>query len=139
MNLLLTGVYGFICSNLCNLCHNKFNKIVGIDKVSYCSMPDNIKVDFEFIKGDICNFDLVYSILEKYQIDIIIHMAAQTHVDISFENSLEFTRDNIVGTHTLLEATRKYMKDYNFKKFVYMSTDEVYGSKEEIFLRYLRN
>ena len=68
--------------------------------------------------------DLIKHILKEYNIDTIIHFAAQSHVDNSFSNSMQYTQDNIVGTHTLLEASRLYG---NIKRFIHVSTDEVYG------------
>jgi dTDP-glucose 4,6-dehydratase len=73
----------------------------------------------------LCSYDLVYHIITSYKIDYVIHFAAQSHVQNSFEDALQYTKDNIVGTHNLLEAVRKYGK---IKKFIHVSTDEVYGS-----------
>jgi UDP-glucose 4,6-dehydratase len=72
----------------------------------------------------LCSYDLVYHIITSYKIDYVIHFAAQSHVQNSFEDALQYTKDNIVGTHNLLEAVRKYGK---IKKFIHVSTDEVYG------------
>src|SRR5699024_10296943 len=77
--------------------------------------------------GDICSADLVSFILTEYSVDTVIHLAAQTHVDESFKNSLQFTHDNVLGTHSLIEACRVYGK---VKKFIHMSTDEVYGEAD---------
>lgn len=74
--------------------------------------------------GNIGDFQLVSSILRDYNIDTVINFAAQTHIDNSFINPLEFTEDNIVGSHVLIEAVRLYGK---IKKFIHISTDEVYG------------
>lgn len=134
---LVTGGYGFIGSEVVNRIFTQFpqaEKLVLFDRVDYNSRPENINPEvrqdgrFKFVKGDICSYDLILHVLEEYQIDTIIHMAAQTHVDISFTNSLQFTRDNVMGTHTLLEACRQYGK---LNRFVHMSTDEVYGEAEE--------
>jgi UDP-glucose 4,6-dehydratase len=76
------------------------------------------------VEGNINSADLVKHILQYYQIDHVIHFAAQSHVQTSFDDSLQFTSDNIVGTHVLLECCRKYGK---IKKFIHVSTDEVYG------------
>lgn len=135
--VLLTGGFGFIGSEVANQLFGAYpllEKLVLLDRLDYNSQQDNVLPEvksssrFQFVKGDICSFDLVSFLLEKYQIDLVIHIAAQTHVDQSFENSLKFTRDNIVGTHTLLEACRKYG---SIKRFVHMSTDEVYGEADE--------
>jgi dTDP-glucose 4,6-dehydratase len=76
------------------------------------------------MKGNLCSFDLISNVLEIYDIDTVIHFAAQSHVQNSFDNALQYTHDNVVGTHTLLEACRKYGK---IQKFIHISTDEVYG------------
>lgn len=132
-NILITGGFGFIGSELVNISFGYINTIenlVVLDKIDYCSRENNISPHvrndprFSFIKGNLCDYDLIKSILEKYSIDIVIHMAAQSHVDKSFNNPIQFTTDNIVGTHTLLEVCRKYNK---LQKFIHMSTDEVYG------------
>jgi dTDP-D-glucose 4,6-dehydratase len=129
-NLLVTGGYGFIGSQVVNVALSDYevDKLVVIDILDYCSREANVKFKhdprFAFVKGDICNVDLVQEVLEHYNIDTVIHMAAQSHVDLSFVNPLQFTQDNILGTHNLLEACRKYNK---IERFVYMSTDEVYG------------
>jgi UDP-glucose 4,6-dehydratase len=79
---------------------------------------------YKLIKGNLCSYDLVYHIICNYNIEYIIHFAAQSHVQNSFEDAIQYTKDNIVGTHNLLEAVRKYGK---IKKFIHVSTDEVYG------------
>jgi UDP-glucose 4,6-dehydratase len=79
---------------------------------------------YKLIKGNLCSYDLVYHIVNDYNIDCIIHFAAQSHVQNSFDDALQYTKDNIVGTHNLLEVCRKYGK---IKRFVHVSTDEVYG------------
>jgi dTDP-glucose 4,6-dehydratase len=135
MRLLITGGCGFIGSELVNRCYQQldFNKIIIIDRLDYCSRKTNILEeiwndnDVHFVKGDLCNYDLLIHLLEIHQIDYVINMAAQTHVDRSFTNSLQFTRDNVLGLHTLIEACRQYGK---IKKFVHMSTDEVYGENK---------
>jgi dTDP-glucose 4,6-dehydratase len=130
-NLLVTGGCGFIGSNFIN---NIFTicdyKIYNLDAMYYCASENNIKEEirnserYKLIKGNLCSFDLMLHILDTYQIDTVIHFAAQSHVQNSFEDSLKYTNDNILGTHTLLEASRKYGK---IQKFIHISTDEVYG------------
>ncbi len=142
MNILITGGGGFIGSNFINqlyeeLLSNQNNNfhIYNIDALYYCASENNINENvrksqnYKFIKGNITSFDLITHILNSYKINIIIHFAAQSHVDNSFENSLQYTQDNILGTHTLLEATRKYMNENPeyFQRFIHISTDEVYG------------
>ena len=127
-HILVTGGCGFIASNFINHLLKKYNnvKIYNIDILNYCADENNIipHQNYKFIKGDICSFDLISFILNEYQIDTIMHFAAQSHVDNSFGKSLDFTRDNVLGTHNLLECSRIYG---NIKRFIHVSTDEVYG------------
>jgi dTDP-glucose 4,6-dehydratase len=129
-NLLITGGCGFIGSNFINYYFpkNKFNKIVNIDAMYYCASKDNIDKDIQnnsnyvFIEGNLCNYDIP-SLLSTYNITHIIHFAAQSHVQNSFNDSIQFTYDNVLGTHKLINAC----KHHNVQKFVHVSTDEVYG------------
>lgn len=131
-NLLVTGGCGFIGSNFINyyFYENKEVNIYNLDAMYYCANEKNIKEvirnsdRYKLIKGNLCSFDLLNHILEAYNIDTIIHFAAQSHVQDSFSDSFKYTRDNILGTHTLLEAARLYNK---INKFIHISTDEVYG------------
>ena len=131
-NLLITGGCGFIGSNFIN---NYFFKntevnIYNLDAMYYCASENNVKEEirnnnrYKFIKGNLLSYDLIYYILNTYNIDAVIHFAAQSHVQNSFSDALQYTQDNIVGTHTLLEASRNYGK---IKRFIHVSTDEVYG------------
>ena len=132
MKLLVTGGCGFIGSNFINyyFYKNVDAHIVNLDAMYYCANKNNIKSEiqqsnrYNMIKGNLCSYDLIRHILETFQIDTIIHFAAQSHVQNSFDDSLQYTNDNIVGTHTLLEASRIYGK---ILKFIHISTDEVYG------------
>lgn len=125
--MLVTGGLGFIGSNFVNRQIGAYN-ITVLDKVDECSNLKNVDMDqITFVKGDICDVDLVNLILVTYNIDTIVHFAAETHVDKSFGNSLRFTNSNILGTHTLLECARHYGK---LKLFLHISTDEVYGSSD---------
>jgi dTDP-glucose 4,6-dehydratase len=96
----------------------------------YCASENNVdehirKSDrYKLIKGNLCSFELISSTLDLYNIDTVIHFAAQSHVQNSFDDALQYTNDNVVGTHTLLEACRKYGK---IQRFIHISTDEVYG------------
>jgi len=130
-NLLITGGCGFIGSNFINYIFDRTNyNIINLDAMYYCASENNIKEAirnnsrYKLIKGNLCSYDLVRHIINDYQIDYVIHFAAQSHVQNSFEDSLQYTKDNIEGTHTLLEVCRKYK---NIKKFIHVSTDEVYG------------
>jgi dTDP-glucose 4,6-dehydratase len=132
VNLLVTGGCGFIGSNFINYYFpkKKINKLVNIDAMYYCANEKNITEDIRlnekyiFKKGNLCNNELVSKILNEHNITHVIHFAAQSHVQNSFEDSIKFTNDNIVGTHTLLECCRKHGK---LQRFIHVSTDEVYG------------
>ena len=130
-NLLVTGGCGFIGSNFINYIatKNKYN-IINYDAMYYAADKNNINqsvresVQYTLVEGNLCSEDLVKFVLETYKIDMIIHFAAQSHVQLSFDDSLQFTKDNILGTHILLECARKYGK---IERFIHVSTDEVYG------------
>ena len=132
MNLLVTGCCGFIGSNFVNYYFKKNPdvNIVNLDAMYYCASEQNINPDirnsvrYHLVKGNLCSYDLIINILNIYQIDTVVHFAAQSHVQNSFDNALQYTNDNVVGTHTLLEACRKYGK---IVRFIHISTDEVYG------------
>lgn len=133
-NILITGGAGFIASHVVIHFVKKYPqyKIVNLDKLDYCSSLANLKEienapNYKFVKGNICSSDFINYILKSEEIDTILHFAAQTHVDNSFGNSFQFTENNILGTHTLLEAS----KVHSIKRFVHVSTDEVYGEIEE--------
>ena len=81
--------------------------------------------NYKFVHGNICSSDLVSYVLQAEKIDTIMHFAAQTHVDNSFGNSFQFTQNNILGTHVLLESA----KVVGIKRFIHVSTDEVYGEQ----------
>jgi dTDP-glucose 4,6-dehydratase len=131
-NILITGGCGFIGSNFINYYFPKknFTTLVNLDIMYYCASETNIKQEIRddpayiFIKGDLCDSKLMTKMLKENNITHVIHFAAQSHVQNSFEDSIKFTHDNILGTHTLLEACRKYAK---IQKFIHVSTDEVYG------------
>jgi dTDP-glucose 4,6-dehydratase len=135
MSILITGGCGFIGSNYINSLlqsnlfnNNEFDYVINIDKLDYCSNKYNVNSNdsnkYIFIEGSICNKELLKGIFDKYNIEYILHFAAQTHVDNSFDNSINYTIDNILGTHQLIECSRLYG---NIKKFIHISTDEVYG------------
>ena len=131
-NLLVTGGCGFIGSNFINYYFHKNPDvtIINLDAMYYCADENNVSEEirnsdrYKLIKGNLCSFDLLNHILSNFSIDTVIHFAAQSHVQNSFSDSFRYTNDNILGTHTLLEASRIYGK---IKKFIHISTDEVYG------------
>jgi len=129
-NILITGGAGFIASHVISRFVRNYPhyNIYNLDKLDYCaSKLNNSDVEglpnYKFIRGDILAQDLIFFILTEYKIDTILHFAAQTHVDNSFGNSCEFTKNNVMGTHVLLECCR--IK--GIKRFIHVSTDEVYG------------
>lgn len=131
-NILITGGAGFIASHVVILLVKKYPnlKIVNFDKLDYCSCLSNLDEiknypNYKFVKGNICSSDLVNYVLQTEEIDTIMHFAAQTHVDNSFGNSFQFTENNIMGTHVMLESA----KVAGIKRFVHVSTDEVYGEQ----------
>ena len=132
-NVLITGAAGFIGANFAEYFANKYPNynIVVLDKLTYAGNLDNLKKIMDkitFIKGDICDYDLILDILKKYNINGIIHFAAETHVDNSIKDPFIFTHTNVIGTHTLLEAAKNVWGEGSNNKFVHISTDEVYGS-----------
>jgi dTDP-glucose 4,6-dehydratase len=136
MNLLVTGGCGFIGSNFINYIAKEYPNyfIVNIDALYYCASELNVNIEtresfnYRFIKCNLRDFDFLAHILEKYHITHIVHFAAQSHVQNSFDDSLVYTLDNVVGTHTLLECCRIYQqKNKKLVKIIHVSTDEVYG------------
>jgi len=103
-----------------------------LDKMDYCSSEKNITLEdrskYTFYRGNINDTKLVMDIFNKHKIDTVIHFAAQSHVDNSFGNSVTFTVDNVMGTHNLLETVRAYGK---IRRFIHISTDEVYGEVDD--------
>ena len=134
-NILVTGGCGFIGSNFINYAVGKYPQynFVNIDAMYYCASHENIEEsvrnskNYKFVEGKIQDLSLIKYILKTENIAHIIHFAAQSHVDNSFENSLQYTEDNVKGTHVLLECVRQVNKDIMFLHF---STDEVYGESK---------
>jgi len=139
-NILVTGGAGFIGCNFVRLMLARYSdiRIVNLDKLTYAgstanldNLPDESRHDF--IQGDICDRNLLASLLVKHQIDTIVHFAAESHVDRSLTGPAEFMATNIIGTFTLLDAARDYWQQINGLdktrcRFHHISTDEVYGS-----------
>lgn len=132
MKLLVTGGAGFIGSHFIKwtLKNRTGCTVTNLDKLTYCGNQDNLKdinkdPRYIFIKGDICNEALVDRLVRKA--DAIINLAAETHVDRAIENDAAFVRTNVLGTQVLLKAAVRY----NVKRFLQVSTDEVYGSRKK--------
>lgn len=129
VKILVTGGCGFIGSNFIRYFLNKYPnyEIINIDKLTYGGNLDNLRdlerePRYRFVKGDICDAKLVEELVRD--VGGIIHFAAETHVDKSIENSLDFIKSNVLGTQVLLEAATRY----GLKRFHYISTDEVFGA-----------
>ena len=135
MQILVTGGCGFIGSNFIKHMVQKYPEydINCYDKLTYAGNRDNLNDiegwyhNFHFIKGDICDYEKLRQTVKALDVDVIINFAAETHVDNSIENSDEFIKTNINGTHNLL----KIMHEFTIHKFVQISTDEVYGTLTE--------
>ena len=129
--ILVTGGYGFIGSNLIHYLYHQLPRctIVNIDRLDYCSRRENLDdlLQSERVKCyeiDLCETSKLEQIMQKHDVQYVMHLAAQSHVDNSFNNSLQFSRDNVYGTHSLLEAAKNHGK---IIRFLHVSTDEIYG------------
>ena len=138
MNILVTGGAGFIGSAVVRHIINSTNHVVlNVDKLTYAGNLESLKeVDqnerYHFSQIDICDVDALTTAFDQFKPDLIMHLAAESHVDRSIDGPAEFITTNIVGTYTLLEVTRKYWLNLNEEKkqtfrFHHISTDEVYG------------
>ena len=134
-NVLVTGGAGFIGSHLVRHLVKKYPDytIVNFDLLTYAGNLANLidiqnESNYYFDKGDICDFDYVTKTLEKYEIDTILHLAAESHVDRSIADPMAFVTTNVIGTVTLLNAAKNYWADFDDRLFYHISTDEVYGS-----------
>ena len=138
MKLLVTGGCGFIGSNFLNLAFTKnFDSIMNIDSLTYAANQQNVKSDnqsnYEFHNIDITNKDLVEEAITEFQPNVIVHFAAESHVDNSISNPQNFINTNVIGTYNLIEVSRKYYEknDLNNFHFIHISTDEVFGDLPE--------
>jgi len=136
---MVTGGAGFIGSHVIRFFIKKYPdyKIVNIDKLTYAGNLENLtdiekEPNYEFVKADIVDAELMQKLFDKYKFDGVIHLAAESHVDRSISNPMEFIYTNIVGTANLLNAAKFHWKDKpEGKLFYHVSTDEVYGSLGE--------
>jgi len=129
LKILITGGCGFIGSNFIRYILKKYpdHRIINLDKLTYAGNPDNLRAveknsNYSFVKGDICEPAVVDKVMQK--VDHVVHFAAESHVDRSIVDSSAFVRTNVLGTCILLDSALKY----KIKRFVHISTDEVYGS-----------
>ncbi len=137
--LLVTGGAGFIGSHVVRLLVNKYPhyNIVNLDKLTYAGNLSNLRdiesaSNYTFVKGDITDTAFITGLFEQYQFDMVVHLAAESHVDRSIANPIEFVVTNVVGTCVLLNAARHIWKqNYEGKLFYHISTDEVYGTLGE--------
>mgnify|MGYP000845345075 FL=1 len=137
-NILITGGAGFIGSHLVRLMVNKYPQynIINLDLLTYAGNLENLrdvesKPNYKFVKADICDIDQMRRVIADNQIDGIIHLAAESHVDRSIIDPFSFARTNVMGTLSLLQSAKEYWNGkFEGKLFYHVSTDEVYGSLE---------
>lgn len=138
-NILITGGAGFIGSHVVRRFVKNYPDytIINLDKLTYAGNLANLRdiehaANYRFVKGDICDGNLMHELFQEYQFDGVIHLAAESHVDRSIANPMEFIMTNIVGTVNLLNAARAaWNNNFTNKRFYHISTDEVYGSLGE--------
>ncbi len=130
-NILITGGAWFIGSHCVTEAVKQKYNVINLDALTYASNLENLKSieneeNYKFIKGDIRNKDLLDKIFSEEKIDLVLHLAAESHVDFSITNPKIFVETNVIWTHNLLECAKKY----EIEKFIHISTDEVYGELE---------
>lgn len=136
MTIMVTGGSGFIGSAVArHFVLDRAEPVVNVDKLTYASSPDSTAAvepspHYFFERADICDSDAMAQILDRHRPRAILHLAAESHVDRSIDRPAEFVQTNIVGTYTLLEATRRYLERHPVEgfRFVHVSTDEVFGT-----------
>jgi dTDP-glucose 4,6-dehydratase len=141
-NIIITGGAGFIGSHVVRLFVNKYPdyRIINVDKLTYAGNLANLKdiedrPNYMFVKADICDFDTILQLMDQYDVDGIIHLAAESHVDRSIKDPFTFARTNVMGTLSLLQAARLMWEKNGYRnadglecRFYHISTDEVYGA-----------
>ena len=139
-SIIVTGGAGFIGSHVVRLFVNKYPEynIINVDKLTYAGNLANLKdieekPNYTFVKADICDFDTMYRLMVDNNVDGIIHLAAESHVDRSIKDPFTFARTNVMGTLSLLQAAKLYWESlpekYEGKRFYHISTDEVTGCR----------
>lgn len=137
--IIVTGGAGFIGSHVVRLLVNKYPDylIVNVDKLTYAGNLANLKdienaENYRFVKADICDYTAMLFLMNQYQIDGVIHLAAESHVDRSIRDPFAFAQTNVMGTLSLLQAAKTYWESlpekFEGKRFYHISTDEVYGA-----------
>lgn len=138
-NIIITGGAGFIGSHVVRLFVNKYPdyRIINVDKLTYAGNLENLKdienkPNYIFERKDICDFDAMLELMRKYEVDGVIHLAAESHVDRSIKDPFTFARTNVMGTVALLQAAKVVWEEaqdgFEGKLFYHISTDEVYGA-----------
>ena len=138
-HILITGGAGFIGSHVVRRFVKNYPEymIINLDKLTYAGNLANLRdienaANYRFVKGDICDASFLKELCSTYHFDGVVHLAAESHVDRSISNPMEFIMTNVVGTVNLLNAARESWKgDFENKRFYHISTDEVYGSLGE--------
>ncbi len=137
-NIIVTGGAGFIGSHVVRLFVNKYPDyhIINVDKLTYAGNLANLvdiedKPNYTFVKADICDFEAMVKLFAEYNVDGVLHLAAESHVDRSIKDPFTFAQTNVIGTLSLLQAAKnQWNGDWEGKRFYHISTDEVYGTLE---------